>query len=80
MSVSDESAGEPNRTKDLADVESKQHGMEGLPLIAPDIVEQEDLEELDNIVPTRGYHMHPMIGLGGSAVRYRRTPAWSSWW
>jgi two-component system CheB/CheR fusion protein len=40
---------------------------EGLPLIAPDIVEQELGEAIDNIVPTYGYQLVPMIGLGGSA-------------
>ncbi|MBV8588304.1 MAG: histidine kinase, partial [Verrucomicrobia bacterium] len=35
----------------------------GLPLVSPD--EQE--EELDDIVPTRGYSMIPLVGLGGSA-------------
>src|SRR5262245_49685149 len=40
---------------------------QGLPSITPDYVEQEFPEELDNIVPTRGYQMTPMVGLGGSA-------------
>jgi two-component system CheB/CheR fusion protein len=33
----------------------------------PDIVEQELGDEIDNSVPTRGYQMLPMVGLGGSA-------------
>jgi len=37
----------------------------GLPLISPD--EREVEEELDDIVPTRGYSIMPLIGLGGSA-------------
>src|SRR5262245_10037523 len=47
-----------------ADLEAED---DGLPSIAPDIIEQERHEEIDNIVPTRGYQMMPMVGLGGSA-------------
>ena len=39
----------------------------GLPQMVPDFAEQELLEDMDNIVPTRGYQMTPMIALGGSA-------------
>src|SRR5437868_6548591 len=39
---------------------------DGLPPVAPDQFEQ-DCSEIDNIVPTRGYRMTPMVGLGGSA-------------
>lgn len=39
---------------------------DGLPPLAPDFIEQ-DAETLDNVVPTRGYDMIPMVGLGGSA-------------
>ena len=39
----------------------------GLPPISPDFVEQDWPEELDNIIPSRGYQMTPMVGLGGSA-------------
>src|SRR4051812_27291090 len=39
----------------------------GLPPLAPDFVEQDFPEQIDNVVPTRGYHMLPMVGLGGSA-------------
>jgi two-component system CheB/CheR fusion protein len=67
MSVSEESAREPKMNKDLADAKSEQHQAEGLPLMSPDYVEQEALDEIDNIVPSRGYQMQPMIGLGGSA-------------
>ncbi|HEV7405003.1 MAG TPA: chemotaxis protein CheB, partial [Chthoniobacteraceae bacterium] len=35
----------------------------GLPKVSPDAAER----DLDNIVPSRGYEMPPMIGLGGSA-------------
>lgn len=40
---------------------------QGLPSIAPDFAEGELVEQLDNIVPSRGYQMTPMVGLGGSA-------------
>lgn len=39
----------------------------GLPPDAPDIVEQDQPEEIDNVVPTHGYEMTPMVALGGSA-------------
>src|SRR5215213_4198257 len=39
----------------------------GLPGISPDKVEQDQPDELDNVVPTRGYQMLPVVGLGGSA-------------
>src|SRR3954464_3199210 len=39
----------------------------GLPRVSPDRVEEELGSEIDNIVPSRGYEMPPMIGLGGSA-------------
>ena len=35
--------------------------------MTPDLVEQDYPETLDNIVPTRGYKMVPIVGLGGSA-------------
>ena len=38
-----------------------------LPPISPDYIEQDFSEELDNIIPTRGYQMTPMVGIGGSA-------------
>ena len=40
---------------------------DSLPPLSPDIVEQEFPAEIDNVVPTRGYQMLPMVGLGGSA-------------
>src|SRR5688572_12527352 len=40
---------------------------EGLPPVAPDFIESNHPEVLDNIIPTRGYQMLPMVGLGGSA-------------
>jgi two-component system CheB/CheR fusion protein len=40
---------------------------DGLPAISPDEREQELLDQIDNIIPTRGYQMRPMVGLGGSA-------------
>ncbi|MGV3664123.1 MAG: chemotaxis protein CheB [Prosthecobacter sp.] len=39
----------------------------GLPTTAPDFIEQDYPEEIDNIIPSRGYQMMPMVGLGGSA-------------
>lgn len=39
----------------------------GLPGISPDLIEEELQEALDDIIPTRGYQMIPMVGLGGSA-------------
>jgi chemotaxis response regulator CheB len=38
-----------------------------LPPVAPDFIGQDSSEDLDNIIPTRGYQMTPMVGLGGSA-------------
>src|SRR5437762_959801 len=38
-----------------------------LPSVPPDIIEQEHSDEMDNVVPTHGYSMPPMVGLGGSA-------------
>ena len=40
---------------------------QGLPQRAPDFIEQDSPDTIDNIVPTRGYEMLPMVGLGGSA-------------
>ncbi len=39
----------------------------GLPPVAPDFVEQDFPETIDNIIPTKGYQMTPMVALGGSA-------------
>jgi two-component system CheB/CheR fusion protein len=35
--------------------------------VAPDVTEEELGAQMDNIVPSYGYHMTPMVGLGGSA-------------
>lgn len=40
---------------------------DGLPAHSPDSFEQDHPDDIDNIIPTRGYEMTPMIGLGGSA-------------
>ncbi|MBV9105216.1 MAG: PAS domain S-box protein [Verrucomicrobia bacterium] len=40
---------------------------DGLPAAAPDLVEDRQRELIDNIVPTLGYSLIPMVGLGGSA-------------
>jgi len=37
------------------------------PQTNPDEAEEREAETLDNVVPTRGYHMLPLIGIGGSA-------------
>lgn len=42
-------------------------GNESLPEFTPDFAEQDFPEDIDDAVPTRGYHMTPMVGLGGSA-------------
>ncbi|MGB8167924.1 MAG: chemotaxis protein CheB [Chthoniobacteraceae bacterium] len=39
----------------------------GLPAIAPDVVEQDFPDQIDEIVPTSGYEKLPMVALGGSA-------------
>ncbi len=33
----------------------------------PDRAEQELADEIDDVVPSRGYHTLPVVGLGGSA-------------
>ena len=38
-----------------------------LPSSSPDFVEQDEPDLIDNIIPTRGYQLTPMVGLGGSA-------------
>jgi two-component system CheB/CheR fusion protein len=38
-----------------------------LPPVAPDATEQELGNAMDNIVPTHGYHLDPIVGIGGSA-------------
>jgi two-component system CheB/CheR fusion protein len=40
---------------------------DGLPTVTPDFFEQDHADEIDNAVPTRGYQMMSMVGLGGSA-------------
>jgi two-component system, chemotaxis family, CheB/CheR fusion protein len=40
---------------------------QGLPPLSPDVSEEALGLDIDNIVPTRGYEMTPMVGLGGSA-------------
>ncbi|HWB58109.1 MAG TPA: CheR family methyltransferase, partial [Chthoniobacteraceae bacterium] len=37
------------------------------PGLSPDFVEQDYSDTFDDIIPTRGYQMLPMVGLGGSA-------------
>jgi two-component system CheB/CheR fusion protein len=40
---------------------------DGLPAVAPDFGEELLQSDLDNIIPTKGYQMTPMVALGGSA-------------
>ncbi len=47
----------------------------GLPNINPDLVEQELGAEIDNIIPTVGYQLLPMVGIGGSAGSIRAIQA-----
>jgi len=47
--------------------DDSEKGKDGTPVITPDFVEQDWPEEIDEIVPSRGYDMAPMVGLGGSA-------------
>ncbi|MYM21334.1 PAS domain S-box protein [Duganella sp. FT135W] len=39
----------------------------GLPELAPDFLETESADSMDDAVPSRGYGMLPVVGLGGSA-------------
>src|SRR5436190_15067174 len=39
----------------------------GLPELAPDCIEQEEGDQIDNVIPTRGYHSLPVVAIGGSA-------------
>src|SRR6478609_2096716 len=43
----------------------------GATLSAPDAVEQQDPDRLDNVVPSAGYRTLPVVGLGGSAGSIR---------
>src|SRR5271166_3493031 len=50
--------------------ENAQHvdfGTNSLSVVEPDSAEEVLQYEIDNIVPTRGYQMTTMVGLGGSA-------------
>ena len=40
---------------------------DGLPRVSPDAVEADAGDDIDDMVPTRGYHQTPMLGLGASA-------------
>ena len=39
----------------------------GLPALSPDFIEEEFPDHIDNIIPSVGYELMPMVGLGGSA-------------
>jgi hypothetical protein len=42
--------------------------------VAPDLTEEALGPQMDNIVPSYGYDMTPMVGLGGSAGSAREPP------
>ena len=47
--------------------ESSSALIQGLPAVAPDLIEEVHPDEIDNIVPARNYHQLPVVALGGSA-------------
>ncbi|MEA3187238.1 MAG: two-component system, chemotaxis family, CheB/CheR fusion protein [Chthoniobacter sp.] len=55
------------RKKDSAKADPAHVPGDGLPAMGPDEIEQELGVEMDNVVPSRGYDLTPMVGLGGSA-------------
>ena len=40
---------------------------DGLPEITPDIIEQDSGDTIDDVIPSHGFGMTPVVGLGGSA-------------
>ncbi len=40
---------------------------QGLPAVAPDLIEEIHADEIDNLVPARNYNQLPVVALGGSA-------------
>ncbi len=48
-------------------VESPAALAQGLPAVSPDLIEEIHADDIDNIVPTHGYHQMPVVALGGSA-------------
>jgi two-component system CheB/CheR fusion protein len=40
---------------------------DGLPSISPDVVEENHPEEIDNVIPSKGFQTQRIVGLGGSA-------------
>ena len=46
---------------------------------SPDHAEEDVADELDNVVPTRGYQMLPVVGLGGSAGSIAALQAFFQW-
>lgn len=60
----------PDDTVDTANrrsADSRAAETAGLPALSPDFAETTLGMEYDNIVPSRGYQMTPIVGLGGSA-------------
>ena len=70
MDTDDVSARAPDDTVDTANQHSADsHTAEdaGLPALSPDFAETTLGLDYDNIVPSRGYQLTPVVGLGGSA-------------
>ena len=70
MSFQSEPANSPDAAVDAANRQgpaSQTAETEKLPPISPDFVEEALGENLDDAVPTRGYRLTPIVGLGGSA-------------
>lgn len=58
---------QPKKQPKPSQAQSADPTAEGLPETSPDIVEFNLGTDIDNIIPTRGYQMSPMVALGGSA-------------
>jgi len=68
----DQERGAPRLDLKLTDArpsenQSEKPNASGLPLIGPDEAEERQGDELDDIVPSQGFHTLPVVGLGGSA-------------
>lgn len=67
MNASNSPSPKPPESGNRASPKDAPNKEDGLPPTSPDFVEQRFGDEYDNIVPTRGYGMPFMVGLGGSA-------------
>ncbi len=69
--MSSENPTGPDKAKAVSrslDAEDSPEAMaQGLPALTPDFIEEIHADEIDNIVPTHGYHQMPVLALGGSA-------------